>query len=119
METSRCGRFWSDHGAGVRENRRAKNRWVQGSEPRPSTPASGDPVRDPKRVIMLRSQALGRICSSNPQECISRSADQRRKTEENRDAPGRISACRSEEHTSELQSLMRISYAVCCLTKKM
>src|SRR3546814_196660 len=24
---------------------------------------------------------------------------------------------RSEEHTSELQSLMRISYAVCCLTK--
>src|SRR3546814_3001879 len=25
---------------------------------------------------------------------------------------------RSEEHTSELQSLMRISYAVLCLTKK-
>src|SRR6056297_2742166 len=25
---------------------------------------------------------------------------------------------RSEEHTSELQSLRRISYAVCCLTKK-
>src|SRR3546814_5303234 len=104
---------------------------------------------------MLRSQALGRICSSNPQECISRSADQRRKTEENRDAPGRISSCsskasggemrapvghlsgfsrapcgpllevprivgclRSEEHTSELQSLMRISYAVFCLKKK-
>src|SRR3546814_4363988 len=37
---------------------------------------------------------------------------------------GRISlmvglvATRSEEHTSELQSLMRISYAVFCLTKK-
>src|SRR3546814_942927 len=28
-------------------------------------------------------------------------------------------ALRSEEHTSELQSLMRISYAVFCLTKKM
>src|SRR3546814_3170905 len=27
-------------------------------------------------------------------------------------------ADRSEEHTSELQSLMRISYAVCCLKKK-
>src|SRR3546814_3240966 len=26
---------------------------------------------------------------------------------------------RSEEHTSELQSLMRNSYAVCCLKKKM
>src|SRR3546814_10461865 len=31
-------------------------------------------------------------------------------------APG---AKRSEEHTSELQSLMRISYAVFCLKKKM
>src|SRR3546814_4809436 len=38
--------------------------------------------------------------------------------------PGRLSGrfasklCRSEEHTSELQSLMRISYAVFCLKKK-
>src|SRR3546814_10882679 len=34
-------------------------------------------------------------------------------------APDRISAARhrSEEHTSELQSLMRISYAVFCLKK--
>src|SRR3546814_6964638 len=30
----------------------------------------------------------------------------------------RVSAARSEEHTSELQSLMRISYAVFCLKKK-
>src|SRR3546814_2702505 len=30
----------------------------------------------------------------------------------------RLSALRSEEHTSELQSLMRISYAVFCLKKK-
>src|SRR3546814_6487884 len=29
-----------------------------------------------------------------------------------------IAAFRSEAHTSELQSLMRISYAVTCLTKK-
>src|SRR3546814_7820173 len=29
-----------------------------------------------------------------------------------------LSAARSEEHTSELQSLMRISYAVFCLNKK-
>src|SRR3546814_4935842 len=41
-------------------------------------------------------------------------------------APGRVQRCaqqgvampRSEEHTSELQSLMRISYAVFCLQKK-
>src|SRR3546814_9562044 len=31
---------------------------------------------------------------------------------------GTIGALRSEEHTSELQSLMRISYAVFCLKKK-
>src|SRR3546814_2564119 len=29
-----------------------------------------------------------------------------------------LTAARSEEHTSELQSLMRISYAVFCLKKK-
>src|SRR3546814_1052057 len=29
-----------------------------------------------------------------------------------------VGHCRSEEHTSELQSLMRISYAVFCLKKK-
>src|SRR3546814_3661138 len=32
--------------------------------------------------------------------------------------PPMPSASRSEEHTSELQSLMRISYAVFCLKKK-
>src|SRR3546814_5554265 len=32
--------------------------------------------------------------------------------------PSRIMTSRSEEHTSELQSLMRISYAVFCLKKK-
>src|SRR3546814_1728864 len=31
--------------------------------------------------------------------------------------PARGPGCRSEEHTSELQSLMRISYAVFCLKK--
>src|SRR3546814_2300316 len=33
-------------------------------------------------------------------------------------ASAKDSASRSEEHTSELQSLMRISYAVFCLKKK-
>src|SRR3546814_1780256 len=32
--------------------------------------------------------------------------------------PPRLTFTRSEEHTSELQSLMRISYAVFCLKKK-
>src|SRR3546814_1768131 len=36
------------------------------------------------------------------------------------DEAGKLEPCRgrSEEHTSELQSLMRISYAVFCLKKK-
>src|SRR3546814_6334112 len=34
------------------------------------------------------------------------------------DLAGQIDGFRSEEHTSELQSLMRISYAVFCLKKK-
>src|SRR3546814_7914630 len=34
------------------------------------------------------------------------------------DAEGMANVKRSEEHTSELQSLMRISYAVFCLNKK-
>src|SRR3546814_9161935 len=32
--------------------------------------------------------------------------------------PAHLSSGRSEEHTSELQSLMRLSYAVFCLKKK-
>src|SRR3546814_5463398 len=34
------------------------------------------------------------------------------------DCPCPVCTTRSEEHTSELQSLMRISYAVFCLKKK-
>src|SRR3546814_6138866 len=34
------------------------------------------------------------------------------------EAPAALRLARSEEHTSELQSLMRISYAVLCLKKK-
>src|SRR3546814_6928757 len=39
-------------------------------------------------------------------------------THENADDTGHDERERSEEHTSELQSLMRISYAVFCLKKK-
>src|SRR3546814_9252306 len=49
-------------------------------------------------------------------------ADDEYADDEDRDAPARHRAVepagRSEEHTSELQSLMRISYAVFCLKKK-
>src|SRR3546814_1373237 len=43
---------------------------------------------------------------------------QRRNTDGEPPRAERIELARSEEHTSELQSLMRISYAVFCLKKK-
>src|SRR3546814_3312522 len=50
-----------------------------------------------------------------PNSVDNREADQA--TTRHDDAP-MSEALRSEEHTSELQSLMRISYAVFCLKKK-
>src|SRR3546814_8645871 len=47
--------------------------------------------------------------------------DNKRNIRSERSVPARHRLCagmRSEEHTSELQSLMRISYAVFCLKKK-
>src|SRR3546814_9353529 len=47
-----------------------------------------------------------------------RSTSSRRTLERRRTISRSSAAIRSEEHTSELQSLMRISYAVFCLKKK-
>src|SRR3546814_952766 len=54
--------------------------------------------------------------------CRARRANRKSRS---RDGPAPVRSCqpslpgkRSEEHTSELQSLMRISYAVFCLKKK-
>src|SRR3546814_7016981 len=57
---------------------------------------------------------------------VRRSPDRRETARDQPSHPSRTSpasrctivAARSEEHTSELQSLMRISYAVFCLKKK-
>src|SRR3546814_1601228 len=54
----------------------------------------------PQRVVNLAAQAGVRYSLENPHAYID------------------ANIVRSEEHTSELQSLMRISYAVFCLTKK-
>src|SRR3546814_18881532 len=55
-------------------------------------------------VAVIRDRRRGRL-----RLCLARKGSQQRKC---RYRP------RSEEHTSELQSLMRISYAVFCLKKK-
>src|SRR3546814_1274936 len=61
-------------------------------------------------AAVTRLRAAARVCwFSKPR---SRKRPSRRK------ATARARLLRSEEHTSELQSLMRISYAVFCLKKK-
>src|SRR3546814_1291766 len=49
---------------------------------------------------------------------VCRHLGDRAKAWAKRRGDGKGGETRSEEHTSELQSLMRISYAVFCLTKK-
>src|SRR3546814_4094962 len=63
-----------------------------------SSSRAGDAVREPPEIAL-------RVASPARWTASARRSDE----------PHRR---RSEEHTSELQSLMRISYAVFCLTKK-
>src|SRR3546814_4001541 len=54
-------------------------------------------------------------------DCVGEQEQQHRRQHECNEQRRRIAQrlqARSEEHTSELQSLMRISYAVFCLKKK-
>src|SRR3546814_2695662 len=68
------------------------------------------------KLMQLAVQSLGEIAADLPDVAVpgARSSSGR--------LLGRVKrllgAARSEEHTSELQSLMRISYAVFCLKKK-
>src|SRR3546814_5470920 len=74
---------------------------------RSGTRARTDRRRQPRR------RRLARLASAAPRR------DRRRDLRRRAGAGGTgYSANRSEEHTSELQSLMRISYAVFCLKKK-
>src|SRR3546814_9318633 len=83
------------------------------------------------KVISARSQSrgkLGRICNSFWMSRTPRISSTARRhvqaaapvyqVHPPRPRWGATPAMRSEEHTSELQSLMRISYAVFCLKKK-
>src|SRR3546814_3099432 len=54
----------------------------------------------------------------SPDRAGHRALDRHDRAFDARLALWRTPAARSEEHTSELQSLMRISYAVFCLKKK-
>src|SRR3546814_3472554 len=67
-----------------------------------------------KRQRRARSVENGKIPYENADLELGTSLDEREEKIA-QPCPGYI---RSEEHTSELQSLMRISYAVFCLKKK-
>src|SRR3546814_8317477 len=71
-----------------------------------------DPAQDAKFVVH------GPSCrrSFSYQHTRLRQSSLKRRDEVN--PPAGVLAGRSEEHTSELQSLMRITYAVFCLKKK-
>src|SRR3546814_6525836 len=57
--------------------------------------------------------------ANTPVERVAAMSELLRRAARRRDpAADRLQGDRSEEHTSELQSLMRISYAVFCLNKK-
>src|SRR3546814_6631497 len=57
---------------------------------------------------------LGRLVMEKGLDVFADTIDALRR----RGVPHEVVVIRSEEHTSELQSLMRISYAVFCLKKK-
>src|SRR3546814_3718179 len=72
-------------------------------------------------IAFMNTAAVRQIVLGQPNplpECksLSRFADTVRDTQSSRFSV--LTRGRSEEHTSELQSLMRISYAVFCLKKK-
>src|SRR3546814_3083078 len=71
-------------------------------------------------TTLFRSPLVGRErCARQPAgEAGERASDRIQHVDERGVAAGRLGEPRSEEHTSELQSLMRISYAVFCLKKK-
>src|SRR3546814_9059569 len=72
--------------------------------------ADGDHVGLGKRQLSSRLRAIGKdeaaLLPDNGTQRVQRL-----------DHAGFVIHVRSEEHTYELQSLMRISYAVCCLKK--
>src|SRR3546814_782261 len=79
------------------------------------TPSSWKPGKKPWSCEGLQPESTAAVAIPT-----GRRAQRRRRFEGTVHLSGRecCSVQRSEEHTSELQSLMRISYAVFCLNKK-
>src|SRR3546814_1753388 len=74
-------------------------------------PGAETPFAQPRQIDERSLRCADHV--RQQQDCDERGHDQIIVAERHRSR-----GCRSEEHTSELQSLMRISYAVFCLKKK-
>src|SRR3546814_10721047 len=93
-----------------RQSRRLATAWTADRLRHWSTAA---PLRSRMRNCWPNSTSDGRAGTWNPPEAQGRFPALRLALPD-----GQAKGRRSEEHTSELQSLMRISYAVFCLKKK-
>src|SRR3546814_5106461 len=80
------------------------------------------PLAETGHLGLLFLGRLDIVCQKEIGLCVGYGIIRRRHCREDRDREmgvmKAILSARSEEHTSELQSLMRISYAVFCLKKK-
>src|SRR3546814_7067029 len=107
-----CSSDLSGRAAGTTENRYAS---PSGTTSRPVAADAGSTAR---------RSAAGRAVRGNRRRPTAASADREnsaasgRKAARDDRASARSRPRRSEEQTSELQSLLRISYAVLCLKKK-
>src|SRR3546814_5050809 len=71
-----------------------------------------------KELLAQEPDALREIVRSVMQAMLEAEMDEALGAGKSERSDARLGYRRSEEHTSELQSLMRISYAVFCLKKK-
>src|SRR3546814_1813264 len=84
-------------------------------------PLGGHDRGDPRRTVAAQRRRKARRPAIERRQLVATVADHRhaqalQHLQRLRQVEDRLG--RSEEHTSELQSLMRISYAVFCLKKK-
>src|SRR3546814_3955713 len=88
--------------------------------PHPPQRFSNPPTQHSPATARIRRLLMGFACGSTHPTLLQREgAEGEQRTVENDWFPnGHGGTRRSEEHTSELQSLMRNSYAVFCLKKK-
>src|SRR3546814_4121267 len=75
-----------------------------------------DPIGRPVDILQDIAHVVGRECLDLYADIQTRRRHEGLEVVQRPDRP--VNLLRSEEHTSELQSLMRISYAVFCLKKK-